>query len=71
MFFSHAIQGAFILDVLQIGWRAAPDGVTGWLKALLGCLLTVAATGLVAPVWFDLLDKVPHLVGAGRVVPRQ
>ena len=46
MFFSHAIQEAFILDVLQIGWRAAPDGVTGWLKALLGCLLTVAATGL-------------------------
>ena len=71
MFFSHAIQEGFILDVLLIGWRAAPDGVTGWLKALLGWLMTVAANSLFAPVWFDLLDKVPHLVGAGRAVPRQ
>ena len=34
-----------------------PDGVTGWLKALLGSLMTIAVS-LGAPFWFDLLGKV-------------
>ena len=58
------------LETLLIGWRAAPAGVAGWLKALLGWLMTIAAVSLGAPFWFDLLGKVAHLRGVGYPTPR-
>ena len=58
------------LGTLPIGWHAAPDGVAGWLKTLLGWLMTIAAVSLGAPFWFDLLGKLAHLRAAGAAAPR-
>ena len=58
------------LGTLLIGWQAASHGVAGWLKALLGWLMTIAAVSLGAPFWFDLLGKVAHLRGAGHPTGR-
>ena len=55
------------LPCRRFGWQEAPDGVTGWLKALLRWLMTIAAVSLGAPFWFDLLGKVAHVRGAGNL----
>lgn len=56
------------LKSFPIGWDKAPDGGLGWLKALLGWLITIAAVSLGAPFWFDLLGKVANLKGSGGEV---
>jgi hypothetical protein len=48
---------------LPVGWgKNAPDN---WYSPLLGWLITVAALGLGAPFWFDLLSRVARLRGSG------
>jgi hypothetical protein len=51
---------------LPLGWvrsstsadpRGFPEDPNGWLRKLLGLLLTVAATSMGAPFWFDLLNR--------------
>ena len=55
---------------LPLGWKAAgiPDVVSpGWvLPKLLGILLTALAISMGAPFWFDMLNKVVNIRGAGR-----
>jgi hypothetical protein len=48
---------------LPVGWGTnAPDN---WHSPILGWLITVAALGLGAPFWFDLLSRVARLRGSG------
>jgi hypothetical protein len=48
---------------LPVGWaKNAPDN---WHSPILGWLITVAALGLGAPFWFDLLSRVARLRGSG------
>ena len=53
------------LNTLPIGWQDAPADFIGWVKAVVGWLITIAAVSLGAPFWFDLLGKVTNLRGAG------
>ena len=53
------------LESFPIGWSHYPKDVGGWLKLILGWLLTIAAVSLGAPFWFDLLGKVANLRGSG------
>jgi hypothetical protein len=52
---------------LPIGWGAgnAPDGVGEVLGAVPGWLVTIAAVGLGAQFWFDLLSRLARLRGSG------
>ncbi len=54
------------LKAFPIGWKEIPNGVVGWLRTLLGWIITTAAISLGAPFWFDLLSKVANLRGSGR-----
>ena len=48
---------------LPVGWgKNAP---AHWYSPLLGWLITIAALGLGAPFWFDLLSRVARLRGSG------
>ncbi len=61
---------------LPIGWlkssadyvdpREVPIDTLGWFYKILGLLLTTIAVSLGAPFWFDLLNKLVNLRGAGR-----
>jgi hypothetical protein len=61
---------------LPIGWlkashdyvdpREVPTSVKGWFYKILGLLLTTIAVSLGAPFWFDLLNKLVNLRGAGK-----
>ena len=55
------------LENLPIGWddEKIPGDWMGWLKTLVGWLITIAAISLGAPFWFDLLGKVANLKGSG------
>ena len=48
-----------------LGWGALPTDLSGWLKKVLGLLLTTLAVSLGAPFWFDLLKNVANLRSAG------
>lgn len=61
---------------LPIGWQKAsddyvdprevPTDAQGWFYKILGLLLTTIAVSLGAPFWFDLLNKLVNLRGAGK-----
>jgi hypothetical protein len=61
---------------LPIGWlkashdyvdpREVPTSAKGWFYKILGLLLTTIAVSLGAPFWFDLLNKLVNLRGAGK-----
>ncbi len=53
------------LETFPIGWDRRPQDMGGWLKLIVGWLLTIAAVSLGAPFWFDLLGKVANLRGSG------
>ncbi len=57
------------IDQLQlpVGWGAdnRPSGVGGWIGALAGWLVTIAALNLGAPFWFDLLSRLSRQRGVG------
>lgn len=46
-------------------WRAAPSDPGNLLRKILGWLLTALGVSLGAPFWFDLLNKLVNLRGAG------
>lgn len=46
--------------------RYPPCDWGGWLKKLLGLLLTAIAVSLGAPFWFDMLNKVINIRSAGK-----
>jgi len=50
---------------LPVGWVSFPTAWDGWLKKLMGLILTAFAVSLGAPFWFDILKKVVNLRGAG------
>jgi len=61
---------------VPIGWterkpgvedpRNPPEDVGGWIKKILGLLLTAIAVSLGAPFWFDMLNKVINIRSAGK-----
>ena len=53
---------------LPIGWSEAYHGV-GWLWALVGVLLTLAAVSLGAPFWFDTLSRLSRIRQTGTPPP--
>lgn len=52
---------------LPVGWGKVnrPRGFNGWIGAVAGWLITIAAISLGAPFWFDLLSKLARLRGSG------
>jgi hypothetical protein len=59
-----------------IGWtgssgdvRGFPDGVTGWLKKVVGIFISAIAVAMGAPFWFDLLNKIVNLRLSGDLPP--
>lgn len=59
------------MSTILPGWRDLPTGdrsqlLWGWLRKLLGWILTVAAVSLGAPFWFDILGKLANLRNAGQ-----
>ena len=57
-------------DLLQkqgfpLGWGALPTDIVGWLKKILGLLITTLAVSLGAPFWFDLLRNIANLRSSG------
>lgn len=60
------------LEDFPIGWTVRPDSWGGWIMALLGWLITIAAISLGAPFWFDFLGRVANLRGSGgQAQPRK
>lgn len=53
---------------LPIGWDNAYHGI-GWLYALVGVLLTLAAVSLGAPFWFDALSRLSRVRQTGTPPP--
>jgi hypothetical protein len=53
---------------LPIGWSEGYHGV-GWLWALVGALITLAAVSLGAPFWFDTLSRVSRIRQTGTPPP--
>jgi hypothetical protein len=53
---------------LPIGWSQAYHGI-GWLWALVGVLLTLAAVSLGAPFWFDTLSRLSRIRQTGTPPP--
>jgi hypothetical protein len=53
---------------LPIGWADdnVPSGAFDWLGWIVGCFISAAAVSLGAPFWFDLLNRVVNLRGAGN-----
>ncbi len=58
---------------LPFGWSrdVLPDRVGAWIVKILGLLITGVATALGAPFWFDVLNKIVNVRGAGRRVATQ
>jgi len=57
---------------VPLGWSraTAPHDFWSGLGKVLGLLVTGFAVSLGAPFWFDLLNKVSNLRGAGPAAPR-
>jgi hypothetical protein len=57
---------------LPVGWWRTdlPHDWKAWTFWGVGCLLTVLASTLGAPFWFDLLSRIVNLRSAGPVPPR-
>jgi hypothetical protein len=53
---------------LPLGWSEGYHGV-GWLYALVGVLLTLAAVSLGAPFWFDTLSRLSRIRQTGTPPP--
>lgn len=53
---------------LPIGWSHGYHGV-GWLYALVGVLITLAAVSLGAPFWFDTLSRLSRIRQTGTPPP--
>jgi hypothetical protein len=53
---------------LPIGWADGYHGV-GWLWALVGVLITLAAVSLGAPFWFDTLSRLSRIRQTGTPPP--
>jgi hypothetical protein len=49
---------------IPFGWEKTPEKVN-WLLKVVGLLLTVLATSLGAPFWFDMLKKIVNIKTAG------
>lgn len=68
---TDAIVNAYSgLQQLPLGWEAdlpedGEDPFTWWLLKFFGLLITALAVSVGAPFWFDLLQKVMSLRGAG------
>jgi hypothetical protein len=61
---AEAVEGIDELG-LPVGWGPnTPEG-WGWLAAVPGWLVTIAAVSLGAPFWFDLLSRFARLRGSG------
>ena len=52
---------------LPLGWSALPTDPIGWLKKIVGLLITTIAVSLGAPFWFDLLQNLASLRSSGPV----
>lgn len=50
---------------LPVGWVSIPSTWDGWLKKVMGLILTALAVALGAPFWFDILKKLVNLRGSG------
>jgi hypothetical protein len=52
---------------IPLGWtvRDLPETIPGWVARVSGLFLTSVAVALGAPFWFDLLNKLVSLRGAG------
>ena len=48
-----------------LGWGALPEDLVGWIKKVLGLLITTLAVSLGAPFWFDLLRNIANLRSSG------
>jgi hypothetical protein len=46
--------------------RSVPVDFWGWVKKILGLLLTAVAASLGAPFWFDMLNKVMNIRSSGK-----
>jgi hypothetical protein len=46
--------------------RSVPVDFWGWVKKVLGLLLTAVAASLGAPFWFDMLNKVMNIRSSGK-----
>ena len=49
---------------IPFGWEKAPEKID-WLLKVVGLLLTVLATSLGAPFWFEMLKKIVNIKTAG------
>jgi hypothetical protein len=65
-----------VTDTAVDDWPGAiwePGGVSRWMQALdqhlIGWLLTMLAVSLGAPFWFDMLNRLISIRGAGRAPP--
>lgn len=56
----EAVQTAGI----PLGWTAAPQGGE-WVNKIIGLILTIFATSLGAPFWFDVLNKIVPIRSVG------
>src|SRR4029077_6545076 len=50
--------------------RVGLDSVSGWVIAIVGWLITIAAISMGAPFWFNLLNKVASLRSTGDPPPQ-
>ena len=57
----------FLKSGFPLGWTAFPTDLLGWLKKILGLLLTALAVSLGAPFWFNILKEVGSLRSSGPV----
>ncbi len=65
------VQEEFEKLKLPMGWSdpgLRPEGFVGWIKKLLGWLLTGLAVSLGAPFWFDVLSKVVKVRSTGKEI---
>jgi hypothetical protein len=49
---------------IPLGWTAAPQG-REWINKIIGLILSVFATSLGAPFWFDVLNKIVPIRSVG------
>jgi hypothetical protein len=54
------------LEALPIGWTSAPTWDLGMLTRLFGWFITASSALFGAPFWFDALQKIVNLRGAGK-----
>ena len=50
---------------LPLGWSTLPEDATGWIKKVIGLLITTLAVSLGAPFWFDVLKNFSNLRSSG------